>query len=117
MVKSQLLLTVNIKKTHYMMFHRTRIKFNTNFKILINNNLIDHTNNTKFLGVIIHKMNWSAHIQYIKNLISKSIGILFKIQNFLDNHTLRSMYFSFIYPYLFIVLKFGVILMIVTEIH
>ena len=33
-------LTVNIKKTHYMMFHRTRIKLNTNFKILINNNII-----------------------------------------------------------------------------
>ena len=42
-------LTVNIKKTHYMMFHRTRIKLNTKFKILINNNIIDHTNNTKFL--------------------------------------------------------------------
>ena len=94
-------LTVNIKKTHYMMFHRTRIKLNTNFKILINNNIIDHTNNTKFLGVIIdNKMNWSAHIHYIKNKISKSIGILFKIRNFLDNYTLRSVYFTFIYPYL-----------------
>ena len=42
-------LTVNIKKTHYMMFHQTRIKLNTSFKILINNNIIYHTNNTKFL--------------------------------------------------------------------
>ena len=59
-------LTVHIKKTHYMMFHRTRIKLNTNFKILINNNIIDHTNNTTFLGVIIdNKMHWSAHIHYI----------------------------------------------------
>ena len=94
-------LTVNIKKTHYMMFHQTRIKLNTYFKILINNNIIDHTNNTKFLGVIIgNKINWAAHIHYIKNKISKSIGILFKIRNFLDNHTLRSMYSTFIYPYL-----------------
>ena len=29
-------LTVHIKKTHYMMFQRTRIKLNTHFKILIN---------------------------------------------------------------------------------
>ena len=36
-----------------MMFHRTRIKHNTNIKILINNNIVDHINNTKFLGVII----------------------------------------------------------------
>ena len=65
-------LTVNIKKTHYMMFHRAKIKINTNFKILINNNIIDHTNNTKFLGLIIdNKMNWSAHTHYIKNKILK----------------------------------------------
>ena len=48
-------LTINTKKTHYMMFHRTRIKHNTNIKILINNNLVDHINNTKFLGVIIRQ--------------------------------------------------------------
>ena len=46
-------LTINTKKTHYMMFHRTRIKHNTNIKILINNNIVDHINNTKFLGVFI----------------------------------------------------------------
>ena len=56
-------LTINTKKTHYMMFHRTRIKHNTNSKILINNSIVDHINNTKFLGVIIDsKLNWAAHI-------------------------------------------------------
>ena len=34
-------LTINTKKTHYMMFHGTRIKHNTNIKILINNNIVD----------------------------------------------------------------------------
>ena len=63
-------LTINTKKTHYMMFHRTRIKQNTNIKILINNNIVDHINNTKFLGVIIgSKLNWAAHILYIKSKI------------------------------------------------
>ena len=94
-------LTININKTHYMMFHRTRVKHNTNFKIHISNNVIDRSMNTKFLGVIIDsKLNWAAHILYIKNNISKSIGIIFKIRNFLDKHILRNMYFTFIYPYL-----------------
>ena len=44
---------VNIKKTHYMMLHRSRIKHNANFKILINNNIIVTKKNTKCLGVII----------------------------------------------------------------
>ena len=55
-------LTIHTKKTHYMMFHRTQIKQNTNIKILINNNIVDHINNTKFLEVIIDsKLNWAAH--------------------------------------------------------
>ena len=82
-------LTINTKKTHYMMFHRTRIKHNTNIKILINNNIVDHINNTKFLGVIIDsKLNWAAHILYIKSKISQSIGILLKIRLFFFKITL-----------------------------
>ena len=55
--------------------------------------------NTKFLwGIIDSKLNWAAHILYIKNIIY--IGIIFKIINFLDKHSLRNMYFTFIYPYL-----------------
>ena len=94
-------LTININKTHYMMFHQTRAKHITNFKININNNVIDRSMNIKFLGVIIDsKLNWAAHILYIKNKIAKSIGIFFKIRNLLDKHSLRNMYFTFIYPYL-----------------
>ena len=95
-------ITINTKKTHYMMFHRTRIKHNTNIKILINNNMVDHNiNNSKFLGIIIDsKLNWAAHILYIKSKISKSIGILLKIRKFLQNNTMRNM-ITFIYiPYL-----------------
>ena len=88
---------MNTKKTHYMMFHRTRIKHNTNIKILINNNIVDHINNTKFIGVIIDtQLNWVAHILYIKSKISKSIGILLKIRKFIQNNTMRNMYFTFI---------------------
>ena len=77
-----------------MMFHRTRIKHNTNIKILINNNIVDHINNTKFLGVIIDSK------LYIKSKISKFIVNLLKIRKFLQNNTMRNMYFTFIYPYL-----------------
>ena len=92
--------TINSKKTHYMMFYRTRIKHNTNIKILMSNNIVDHINNTKFLGEIIDsKVNWDAHILYIKSTILKSIGILIKIRKFLRNNTMRNMYFTFIYPF------------------
>ena len=94
-------LTININKTHYMMFHKTGIKRITNFIIYISNNAIDRSINTKFLWVIIdNKLNWAAHIPHIKNKIYKSIGIIYKIIHYLDKRSLRIMYFTFIYPYL-----------------
>ena len=60
-------LTVNNKKTHYMMFHRTRIKYTR--EITINCKNVAYTKNTTFLGVIIdNKLTWSDHIIHIKNL-------------------------------------------------
>ena len=46
------------------------------------------------------KLKWTAHIQYIKNKLSKSVGILYKCENYFDKETMRNLYFSFIYPYL-----------------
>ena len=87
-----------------MMFHHTRIKekyINNNPKVQIRNQNLSSVNNTKFLGVIIDKkLNWVDHITFIKNKISKSIGIINKIRKFLDKNTLRNLYFTFIYPYL-----------------
>ena len=84
------------------MFHRTRIKNKTvEDRVHICGKTLVNVNNTKFLGVIIDsKLNWSDHIRYTNNTISKSIGILTKIIRFLNLKTLRNLYFSFVYPYL-----------------
>ena len=60
-----------------MMFHRTRIKNKTvEGRVHICGKNFVSVNNTKFLGVIFNsKLNWSDHIRYIMNKISKSIGI------------------------------------------
>ena len=50
------------------MFDRTRVQHNTNFKILINNTIVDHANNTKFLELIIEsKLNFAVYSFYIKS--------------------------------------------------
>ena len=56
----------------------------TSYNNISGSNLVK-VNNIKFFGVIIDsKLNWSDHITYIKNKISKSIGILTKIRRFLN---------------------------------
>ena len=61
-------LTIN-KKTHYMMFHRTRNKQKcliNNPRLQIRNQNITSVNNTNFLGVIIdNRLKWLDHITLI----------------------------------------------------
>ena len=93
-------LVINQEKTHYMVFHRARIKTNSN-EISIRDNTIPRVSSTKFLGLIIDdQLKWLEHIQYIKNKVSKSVGILCKVQHYLDQQTLHNLYYTFVYPYL-----------------
>ena len=65
-------LVINLEKTHYMVFHRTRIKTKSS-EISIRDNEIPRVFNTKFLGIIIDdQLKWLDHIQYIKNKVSIS---------------------------------------------
>ena len=61
----------------------------------------------KYLGILLDdKMKFSAHIQYISGKISKGIGILFRIRDCVPHQVLKSLYYSFIFPYL----SYGVII-------
>ena len=92
--------TVNVKKTHYMVFHRARIK-TSDIEVVMQDKSINCVTSTKFLGIIIdNKLKWNEHITHVKNKISKAVGILYKIKKFLDKSTLLNMYFSLVFPYL-----------------
>ena len=94
-------LTINLEKSHYMIFHRSRLKDCDKKDVIIQDRIISHVTFTKFLGVIIDdKLKWNLHILYMKNKISKSNGILYKIRNFLDRKTLSHLYNSFVFSYL-----------------
>ena len=93
-------LTINLKKTHYMVFHRSRIKTNSS-NLVIQKETLEITRSTIFLGVIIdNKLKWTDHITYIKKKISKAIGIIHRARTFLDKITLKNLYHSFVFPYL-----------------
>ena len=94
-------LSLNTGKTFYMVFHRARLKPNTNNDIIMDGNILTKVNSAKYLGVIIdHKLNWIEHIAYVKNKISKGIGIIYKARSVLSKTSLVSLYYSYVYPYL-----------------
>ena len=96
-------LSLNIKKTHFMIFRsRGKKHYDLSTPIHIGGEIIDEVDNTKFLGVIIDcRLNWGLHIKNIKNKMSKGLGIICKAKKMLNECTLRTLYFSFIYPYLY----------------
>ena len=47
-----------------------------------------------------NKLSWSFHIQFIKNKISKGIGLICRAKRLLNVKTLCTLYYSFVYPYL-----------------
>ena len=60
-------LSLNVKKTYYMMFHRSRIKTDAHAVIAMDKVCLKKTDSFKYLGVIIdHKLNWTQHITYVK---------------------------------------------------
>ena len=94
-------LSLNIKKTHFMLFRSKGKKVTEPISIKISNQEIERVEHTKFLGVTIDdKLNWWYHIKNIKNKIAKGIGVIYKARRLLNKKTLITLYYSFIYPYI-----------------
>ena len=92
-------LSLNVKKTHYMIF-TTKKHMPTTLAIFMDGYAIDRVKHTKFLGVYIdEKLNWKQHISYLSRKISRGIGIVTKTRRVLNSNALKTLYYSFIYPY------------------
>ena len=93
-------LSLNLKKTHFMVFRRQRAKVTITEKLIVDKVEIDKVDHTKFLGVVIDQnLSFQNHIQYIKGKISRGIGILYKCRLLFNQNTKISLYNAFIYPY------------------
>ena len=92
-------LSINYSKTCYLLITNRNIQLEP---ILYHNrSILDRKNSIKFLGVIIDApLKFDLHVNYICKKISKSIGILYKLKDFLPIASLKALYYSFIYPYL-----------------
>ena len=92
-------LSLNIKKTNFIVFGSRNS--NVNFNIHINNIKIDRVNDTKFLGVHIDaNLSWSKHLNVIQKKVSKSIGVMSRIKNKLNEETKLTLYSTLILPHL-----------------
>ena len=94
-------LTLNVTKTHFVIFRNPGTKIELTKTVYINGTPINQEPYTKFLGVWLdEKLNWSKHIKEISGKIAKGVGILTKARSYLDPTIMKTLYYSFLYPYL-----------------
>ncbi len=94
-------LSLNIKKTHYIIFHFRQRRITDSLKIVIDNCEVERVKFTKFLGVILHEnLTWTNHVSNLANKIHKGIGILKALQPKLPISSLHMLYNTLVYPYL-----------------
>lgn len=94
-------LSLNIRKTNYMVFHTRNKKVAKHGNVLIDNIQLNHVTKTKFLGVILDEsLSWKDHIATVKKKVAKSVGILHRLKKILPLSILVTLYKSLIHPYL-----------------
>ena len=93
-------LSINISKTKSMLFSNTLTQFDI-ADIHMNGIKIDYSSSLRFLGVIIDdNLKFNLHINEINKKISKNIGVIYRLKEYVPNSTLIAVYRSIIECYL-----------------
>ena len=94
-------LSLHIGKTNCMLFAPKGKYISLHNKIFIDECPINEVVETKFLGVIIdNRLTWASHVQYMKNKVAKSLGIILKCRKVFSTDTLVSLYNAIVFPYI-----------------
>ena len=92
-------LSLNIDKTHVFIVSNRKIQYQP--ELYYGDMLLSVKRECLFLGVLIDdSLKFGNHIKNLSSKISKSAGILFKLNQFTPPKVMRGLYFSLVYPYL-----------------
>jgi len=96
-------LTVNCSKSAYILFFPNAEDDNliasNNLCVLLDNNLINRVNVTKFLGVLLdEKLSFKNHINSVICKINGLNGMLYRRRDYIPLNCRRSLYFALVHP-------------------
>jgi hypothetical protein len=94
-------LALNISKTNFVIFHPFNKPLQHNVTLKINRKAIMQKDHIKYLGVIIDShLNWKHHILNVSKKISRSIGVMYKLREYINSKMLLNIYYSLIYSHI-----------------
>ena len=93
-------LSLNVKKTKFMVFHtpQRRVNYPT---LKLNNVNIERVSQFNFLGVILaSSLKWDKHVAHVSLKISRVIGVLYRLKHIFPREVLLTLYNALILPHL-----------------
>jgi hypothetical protein len=96
-------LSMNTIKSKYMIFHLPQTHRNKipDLNICLNNIQLEKVNEFNFLGITVDEtLSWKPHITKVCNKISRSIGVIKRLNKFLPVESLVTLYNSLILPHI-----------------
>ena len=92
-------LALNVGKTNFVIF-RANKKLTHNVTLVMNKKALEQKDNVKYLGVLIDQhLKWNYHISNISKKISRGVGLLSKLRNFMDTDLLKTIYYCLVYSH------------------
>ena len=98
-------LSINIKKSKFMVFHMPQKQINIP-NIEIENIKIEFSDEFNFLGLTIHKhLKWDSHINKIASKILNIIGIMYRLKHMVPSEIFLTIYNGLNKPHILYGLK------------
>ena len=88
-------ISLNVKKTELVIFKHKKKKLVCPIRIKLSRKIIYLSNSVRYLDVKIDEnLNWKDHIHDIATRLNRANALLFKIRNYVNFNTLKSIYFA-----------------------
>ena len=93
------MLSLNIAKTKFLVFHPYNKPMKQMITLKIHKKAISESEYIKYLDMVDSTRSWNIHIDKISKTISRATGLLYKIRPFVNNKTLKMLYYSLVCHY------------------
>ena len=89
-------ISLNVSKTELILFKPKMKKLDFDLKLRLNGKRIYPTKSVKYLGIKIDEKNltWIDHINGITIKLNRASAMLFKVREFVNTKTLKSIYYA-----------------------
>lgn len=103
------LLSINLSKTKYMLFHSPRKKLGNHINPNVGSNTIEKVSSMKYLGLLLDStLSWENHIKSLEKKVASMCGMVYRVRSFVPRQVLLKFYYACIHSLLqYLVIAWG----------